>query len=126
MPRNLAASDRSPRGSVSWLIASSSRAIRPADGGGGVPSAAGFDELAYRQLIEGYPGRERPITRVGGVPHSFGDQAAPLIPPGSSPMKLGYLAWVLTPELQAQYRSEHRMVAVPPVPDRPDECVRPR
>src|SRR5580692_2773731 len=88
------------------------------------PVSSRLDELADRELIEGYPGRERPVTRLPGVSHSFAERAVLLIPPSGPAIELGYLAWALTPELQAQHRREERVIAIPSVSDRPDERVR--
>ena len=77
------------------------------------PVASRFDELADRELIYGYPGRERPVSRLPGVAHGLAERAIVLIPLSSSPIEFGHLPWVLTPELQAQLRGQNVASAIP-------------
>ena len=81
------------------------------------------DELAYGELVEDYSRRELPVTGVRRVPHGFGETAVPLIPLCRLPVQPWQPVRVLDPELQAQHLGEHRMVAKPSVPERPDERV---
>jgi hypothetical protein len=37
------------------------------------PVSSRFNELADRELFQGYPGRERPVTRLPGVSHGFAE-----------------------------------------------------
>lgn len=89
-------------------------------------SCPGLDQPRGRKLVDDGPGGELPVTGRGGVADGIGEAAVPPEPPCRPPVQLADVAPGLPAQLQSQHVGEQRVVAIPAMPERLDERVRPR